>query len=200
MFALTGGSGSGKTTVAELWREAGVTVLDCDRVARDVVDLPPCRKALCDAFGQDIYTHNGLNRKELARRAFVSKETAQLLTNATHPFIVEQLLQESEEAAKNGAKFVVADGSTIIGGPFEKYCSLFFVMHADENDKIARIMQRDGISEDAARARIAAQISQEELLAKADFVIENFTTLEKLKENARLALAQMAGWCDDQAN
>ncbi|MDL2215570.1 dephospho-CoA kinase [Ruminococcaceae bacterium OttesenSCG-928-N02] len=198
VFALTGGSGSGKTTVAKLWREMGIAVLDCDLIARDIVKLPACKQALCAAFGDDIYVDNVLDRKLLASRALVGPQESRMLTQATHPFIVAQLLEEAQQVAQQGGQCVVADGSTIIDGPFEKYCSLFFVMKVSRDAQMQRIMARDGISEQVAAGRIAAQPPQTNLLEKAHFIIDNSSSFAALEKNAAIALAYIKGWLDAQ--
>ena len=175
IFAVTGSSGSGKSTVAAYYASLGYPVLDADQVAREVV-LPgsACLAQLCEAFGPGILAPNGtLNRAALAACAFETPEQTRRLTQITHPAIVKALLDGAAGAEKTGRPFVFVDGAVIVGEAFEPYCDRIIVVTTTERVAVSRVILRDGISKQAARARLAAQRSDEELRAAADYLIEN---------------------------
>lgn len=199
IVALTGRSGSGKSYVATLFREAGFPVLDSDVVAREVVDIPACREALKKAFGEDIYQEDVLNRKLLASRAFSSKENTAKLVATTHPFIVESLLAQAQKACIQGQSVVMVDGSTIIDGPFGAYCDKIIVVESDEHIRVQRLLHRDGITEDEIKKRLAAQPSDETYRTHADFTIYNNGT-EDLPLQVREAINKMKDWLHEKHN
>ncbi|MBD5093262.1 MAG: dephospho-CoA kinase [Subdoligranulum sp.] len=175
IVAVTGRSGSGKSTVAAYYASLGYPVLDADLVAREVV-LPGsgCLAQLCDAFGPGILAPDGtLNRAALAARAFETPEQTRRLTQITHPAIIKTLLDGAAEAEKTGKPFVFVDGAVIVGEAFEPYCDRIIVVVTTEREALSRVILRDGISKQAARARMAAQKSDEDLRAAADYIIEN---------------------------
>lgn len=197
IIAVTGRSGSGKSTVAAYYRAAGYPVLDADREARAVTEPgSPVLAALQRRFGADILDSQGqLRRRLLAQRAFAAPEGTQALKRITHPAIIARLLAGVEQAGRS-APLCFVDGSSIIGEAFEPYCDAFVVVTAPQEAELARIQARDGISSQEAQARLAAQLPQETLAARADYVIQNNGTLEHLRQQAQqvlVALLQQGG-------
>ena len=188
--ALTGRSGCGKSTVAAYFRTAGYPVLDADKVAAAVMEeYPACVRELAEAFGADILDAAGrLLRRKLADRAFSTPEGQKILTGITHPYIIRSLLEKIQAEALHGADLVFVDGAVIVGEPFEVYCDKIVVVDAPEEQQIARLCTRDGITEEQARRRIGAQLSRQRLNAAADAVICNDGTLEHLLRQAQTAL------------
>ena len=193
IVAVTGRSGSGKSTVAEYYRAQGYPVLDADREARAVTEPgSPVLAELRRQFGADILDDQGrLRRRLLAQRAFAAPEGTRALTRITHPAIIARLLEGVERARRASAPLCFVDGSTIIGEPFEPYCDAFVVVTAPEEDELARIQARDGISAGEARARLEAQLPQETLADRADYLIVNDGTLEQLRRQARQVLTAL---------
>lgn len=193
IIAVTGRSGSGKSTVADYYRAAGYPVLDADAEAR-AVTAPgsPVLGSLQKEFGDDILDERGqLRRRLLAQRAFAGQEGTRALTRITHPAIIARLLAGVEKARQAGAPLCFVDGSSIIGEAFEPYCDAFVVVTAPPEEEAARIQARDGISAAEAQARLAAQLPQTALAAKADHLIENNGTLEALRQKAAQVLAAL---------
>ena len=195
VVALTGRSGSGKSTVAETWKARGCMVIDADAVARLVVEPgSPTLEALAREFGRDILDESGaLRRHELARRAFASKERTCRLTEITHPAIVAEIQNGIRSAEKEGRPLAVVDGAVIIGAPFEKFCDEFVVVTAPEEKAAARIAHRDGITEEQARARLAAQTPESVLCEKASYIIRNDGSPEDLRRAAARVLRGLTG-------
>ena len=197
IFGLTGRSGSGKSAVSAAFAAQGVPVLDCDETARQATALPACRAALCRRFGADLYPGGELDRPLLAARAFADQESTVALTAITHPFIVELLLQGVDEAGERGYRYVVVDGSTIIDGPFAPYCDKIMVVESTDPLRISRILKRDGISRQAALARLAVQPSDEAFRAAADWIIPNMGSLGQLENEITQALQTLERWADE---
>ncbi len=193
IIAVTGRSGAGKSTLSAYYASLGYPVLDADKAARAVTEKgSPCLARLAAAFGGDILTPDGaLDRGLLAARAFSSPENARLLTDITHPAIVKMLLDGAESAKKAGAPLVFVDGAVIVGEAFEPYCDAIIVVSAPERESVSRVMLRDGVSKQAARDRLSAQLSDEALRAAADYVIKNTGDERQLHAAGRKVLDQL---------
>ena len=186
LIGLTGGIGSGKSTVATLCRERGWRVVDADGIARDVVK--PGRSALAElaaAFGEDILLADGsLNRKELAQRAFVDKEHTELLNSITHPRIQAETQRQFDEAREEGYDFAVYDMPLLVDNGLDKDMDYVIVVDLAVEERVRRLVTSRGLEEDDARRRIAAQVTDEVRLAAATHVIDNNGTLEQLRARA----------------
>ena len=183
LVGLTGGIGSGKSTVAKMLEEAGATVVDADQIARDIME--PGRPALQDAayaFGPDILNPDGsLDRGKLAERAFASREATDKLNRITHPRIGEQTRKAFCRARERGDEVVVYDMPLLVDKGLDKDMDLVLVVDVKPEERVARLVGR-GLSADDARARIKAQIPDDKRRAAADIVIDNNGSLEELRE------------------
>ncbi len=193
LVAVTGRSGSGKSTVSAFYRAKGYPVLDADAAAREIVEAgSPVLKELCASFGQDILQEDGtLDRKKLAEKAFCSVQQTKRLSDITHPAIAALLLERADAYAKQGANLCFVDGAVILGSPLEPYCKRWVVVTAPHEQAVQRIMQRDGISAQRAEERLNVQTPEEALLARADYVIQNDGGQEALQQRAQAVLASL---------
>lgn len=188
IIGLTGGIGSGKSTVAQLLVQQGWVLVDADRIARDIVEPgQPALTELADAFGQDILLPNGsLDRGLLASRAFASREKTDVLNSITHPRIQEETQARFEAARQGGADFVVYDMPLLVDKGLHKDMDATIVVDVDVEERVRRLVEYRGLDEGDARRRIAAQIPDDVRRAAADFVIDNNGPREALD-------AQVAG-------
>ncbi len=179
VFGITGGTGAGKSTVSELFAKLGVKIIDADKVSRIVTNNGmPCLEALTDVFGEDILdSERSLDRRKLAQIAFSDSEQLSKLTAITHKYIKEFIENEIDNSA---CRLIAIDGAVIIGSPVMNLCKKLVVVTADENIRFERIMKRDNISEQSAKQRISAQMSDEEYLTYADYAIVNNGDFEKI--------------------
>ncbi|WP_293820756.1 dephospho-CoA kinase [uncultured Corynebacterium sp.] len=184
LIGLTGGIGSGKSTVATLCRERGWRIVDADAIARDVVQPgQPALSELAAAFGKDILLADGqLNRKELARRAFADKEHTELLNSITHPRIQEETQRQFAAAPGDGCDFAVYDMPLLVDNGLDKDMDCVIVVDVAPEERVRRLITSRGLEEDDARRRIAAQVPDEVRLAAATHVIDNNGTLDQLRE------------------
>lgn len=175
LIGLTGGIGSGKSTVAELLVQEGWVLVDADRIARDIVEPgQPALTELAEAFGQDILLPDGsLDRGLLASRAFASAEKTAVLNSITHPRIQEETQARFEAARQGGAEFVVYDMPLLVDKGLHKDMDATIVVDVDAEERVRRLVEYRGLEESDARRRIAAQIPDDVRRAAADFVIDN---------------------------
>lgn len=181
-IGLTGGIGSGKSTVAALLADHGFEVVDADRIAREVVE--PGKPALADlaaAFGEDIIRPDGtLDRAGLARRAFIDAERTELLNSITHPRIREETIRRFAAAEEAGRRSVIYDMPLLVDQGLHKGMDLTVVVDVDVDERVERLVAQRGLAEDDVRRRIAAQVSDEVRRNAADVVIDNNGPLDNL--------------------
>ncbi|WP_308606524.1 dephospho-CoA kinase [uncultured Corynebacterium sp.] len=191
IIGLTGGIGSGKSTVAQLLVQEGWVLVDADRIARDIVEPgQPALAELADAFGEDILQADGtLDRGLLASRAFTSREKTDLLNSITHPRIQEETQARFEAARQGGADFVVYDMPLLVDKGLHNDMDATIVVDVDVEERVRRLVEYRGLEESDARRRIAAQIPDDVRRAAADFVIDNNGPRDKLDAQ----VAEVAG-------
>lgn len=181
IFAITGGSGVGKSTVSDIFRSLGVYVSDADKTARVVTEKGSmCLNELIQAFGADIVDSDGnLKRRHLGSIVFSDSKKLDLLNNITHKYIREYTEQELSGREE---EICAIDGAVIKGSPVEDMCRCFVTVSAEKNIRAKRIAERDNINPSSALQRIGAQISDEEYISFSDFVIKNNGDLGGLKK------------------
>ena len=186
LIGLTGGTGSGKGVVADILAEKGGRILDADKLARKVVEKgQPAYYEIMEHFGKDIFDENGdLIRKKLGDIVFNDPKELEFLNKCTHKYIGILTAQELEETEKNKDKykFVVFDAPQLIESGMDKMFDLIWVVTADEEVRIQRIMERDSITRQQAQSRIDSQLKMEDFEKVADKIIFNNTTVEELRE------------------
>lgn len=183
-LGLTGGIGAGKSTVAKTFVEHGAYIIDADKIAREVV-APGSEglAALVAAFGDDILGADGaLDRPALAAKAFADDESRTTLNGITHPLIGART-QELLDAAPADA-IVVQDIPLLVENHTAPFFHLVVVVHADEELRVQRLTTLRGVAEADARARIAAQATEEQRRAVADAWLDNSGTADDLAEAA----------------
>ncbi len=179
-IGLTGGIGSGKSTVAGLLAARGARIVDADRIAREVVEPgTPGLDAVVAAFGAGVLTPEGaLDRPALAAVVFADPEARRRLDGIVHP-LVRARAAELVAAAPLDA-VVVQDVPLLVETGQGASYDLVLVVQADLATRVRRLVGR-GLSEDDARARIAAQATDEQRRAVADVVLDNSGTVEELE-------------------
>ena len=192
VFGITGGSGSGKSTVSAMLADMGVYIIDTDKIARQIVCRgSDCLKELCAAFGEEILLPDGsLNRKKLASVAFADKEKTELLSNITHKYIkreTERLIAASK------SDLTGIDGAVIIGSPIEPMCEGIVLVTADKDVRLKRITERDGLTAEEAEKRIKAQPMEEFYRQKADYIIDNSLTTDDLRRQVVELMNKLKG-------
>ena len=178
-IGLTGGIGSGKSTVSALLAARGAVVIDADRIAREVVEPgTPGLAAVVDAFGERVLRDDGsLDRPALAAVVFADPEARRKLDGLVHP-LVRARAAELAAAVPDDA-VVVHDVPLLVETGQAGSYDVVLVVRADPEVRVRRLVQR-GLSEEDARARIAAQATDEQRRAVADVVLDNDGTEEDL--------------------
>lgn len=183
---LTGQTGAGKTTVSEVFVSRSVAVIDCDEVSREVVaDEKHCLADLALEFTIDILNADGsLNRQRLAERAFADKNSVKRLNSIILPYIVTRVREKTEKLEREGAHLIVWDAPTLFESRLDKKCDKIVAVVAPADVCLARITERDGLSEREAERRMRAGNSEEFFRLNCDYLIENNGTLSELRMSA----------------
>ncbi len=181
IIGLTGGSGAGKGYVAALFSKCGVPSLDCDQVSRAVcAKESPCLKELASLFGEEILLPDGsYHRKRMGEIVYSDPEKRALLNSVTHRYILDECRKWLAEREAEGCPAAIIDAPLLFESGFDRECGVTVAVLADLETRIGRIVKRDGITEDAARLRIAAQHDDGFYLTHCDHVIMNHGTTEK---------------------
>lgn len=180
-IGLTGGIGSGKSTVSGRLAEHGAFIVDADKIAREIVEPgQPALAELDHAFDGVINPDGTLNRQELARQAFATKEKTQVLNNITHPRIRARTQELFDQAEAQGEPVVVYDMPLLIENGEAEKMDAVWVVDAPDEVRIQRLVDHRGLDEDDARRRINAQIDRETRLAAADTVLDSGGSVEEL--------------------
>jgi dephospho-CoA kinase len=177
---LTGGIGSGKSTVSELLAAHGAVVIDYDVLAREAVEPgSPGLEAIAERFGPGVIAPDGsLDRPALAAIVFNDPAALSDLNAITHPAIWQ--LASAREAAAGPDAIVVHDNPLLVEMGAAKRCDVVVVVDVPEDVQVARLVSNRGMSEGEARARIAAQASRQQRTDAADLVIDNTGPMDEL--------------------
>jgi dephospho-CoA kinase len=191
ILGVTGGIAAGKSTVTEILRSLGAVVVSADELAREVVRPgTPTLKRLVDCFGETILKTDGtLDRKALGRKVFSDPEARRRVNRIVHPAIADLAERRLAELSAGGAELIVYEAPLLFEAGAEERVEAVLVVRVEESLQLARLMARDGLSRSEAESRIAAQMSQEEKVARADYVIDNSGTREEVESRIRTLLA-----------
>lgn len=179
IVGLTGGIGSGKTTVANLFQQHfNIDIVDADIIAREVVEPNTVGlKAIVAHFGQEILTQDGqLNRALLRERIFNHPSEKQWLNQLLHPLIRQEI--DNQLAAVN-SRYALLVVPLLVENNWQQSIDRLLVIDVKPETQISRTCQRDGVSEQQARAILASQASREQRLSFADDVIDNDAPLDE---------------------
>ena len=187
VIGLTGGIGSGKSTVSRFLAESGAVVLDADRIGHEVY-LPDTDtwRELVKIFGEGILAADKtINRKKLGAIVFGNDAELKKLDAVIHPRITEILRQRIDAYRHKGVKVIVLDAPVLFEANAAKLVDEVWVVVADEKNVIRRAAARTGLPAAQIRARIRSQLSNEERVKQAQVVIHNDGTTEQLKEKVQ---------------
>ena len=184
VIGLTGGTGSGKSVVSKSLAAAGAVIIDADKIAHEIIlKGEPAYQEIIEYYGTGILDEEGnIIRKKLGEIVFNDKEKLAFLNQCTHKYITAEVKRQISEAKAEGtATAIIVDAPLLLEAQLETVCDLVWVVYAEPEVRAQRVMARDAITYELAKARIANQKSWEEYKAAADAVIDNSKDLSYLE-------------------
>jgi dephospho-CoA kinase len=172
-IGITGGIGSGKTTVCNVFSLLGVPVFYADAAAKEVMHSDTeLRQGIISSFGTETFSEAGiLNRKYLADIVFYDQKALETLNALVHPAVFRAF--DNWVTSHSSAPYIIKEAALLFESGSDKMCSHTILVKAPEELKIRRVMDRDHISEEEVRLRMARQFSDEQKELRADFIITN---------------------------
>lgn len=200
IVGLTGGIASGKSTVAQIFREAGIPVMDADQFGHMVLarNDGAAFRPVVEAFGEDILGEEGeIDRQKLGEKVFGDETQRKKLESITHPAIAELSRKGMQLIEQRGATIAVYEAALLVETGIHKGLSALVVVSCSVSTQLMRVMARDGHSREAAAARIASQYPLEEKLKVADYVIFNDGDLEDTQAATLDVIAKLKSRFDE---
>lgn len=178
-IGLTGGIGSGKSTVAKMFEELGIPIYEADKRAKELQNQEPLKAKIKEVFGADIYIGNELNRKALAQIVFTNKENLEQLNQIVHPAVA---IDFDHWLSSQTSEYIIKEAAIIFEIKAESQYDKVILVTAPKDVRIGRVMQRDSAKKKDVEARIKNQLSDKEKMKMADFVISNIDLQETRKQ------------------
>lgn len=189
IVGLTGGIGSGKSTVAKFFEQNQIPVYNSDWEAKKLMNEDEIVKnQIIELFGENAYQNNQLNRKFIADQVFVNKELLAQLNQIVHPAVQQHFLNWVNS---QNSDFVVKEAAILFESGAYKSCDFVVTVAADEEIRIQRVIQRDEISPDEVKNRIQNQWSDAQRMEHSDFVIYNNAGLDELYDSFQQTYQQI---------
>lgn len=183
IVGLTGGIGSGKSTVANLFRELGVPVYDSDKEAKQLMKTSSAiKKAIIKLLGKESYTDGKLNRTYISNKVFTNPKLLAELNKIVHPEVKNHF---KEWCAKQNHKYLIQESALIFENKSQANYDKIILVTAPLEIRIARVIERDNTSKESVLQRVNNQLLDSEKLKLADFIIENIDleiTAERIKD------------------
>ena len=185
-LGVTGGIGSGKTTVCGFLEEKGARVFYADTEAKRLMQEDEAvRNAIVEEFGSEAYGKDGdLNRTYLAEQVFGDDEQIERLNTIVHPHVFESFEATKERAEEEGVDLLVHEAALLFEAGGDEHVDVTAAVVAPDADRIAWVTERDDVTPEQVRARMGHQLPQDELRRRADHVIENNGSLEDLRQKS----------------
>ena len=191
VIGLTGGIGTGKSTVSQILQEKKFPVIDLDTISHEVIKIPKVIEKIVENFGKEVLENSGnfenknnaiqISREKLGKIIFENKEKRLLLNSIMHPEILHTMREQISKYKKNN-KIIFVEIQLLFEVQWEKEFDYILLISAKKSTQIRRILERDKRSEIDALNIINSQLPLDEKKKRSDFVIENDGNIEELKE------------------
>ena len=195
VIGLTGGIGSGKSTVSKLAEEMGAVILDADKVGHEAYtpDSETWREVVA-AFGDEIVAEDrSIDRRKLGAIVFADPAALEQLNGIMHPRMFDMMKARLDEHRRQGTKIVVLEAAILIEAEWTPLVDEVWVTVASEPVVVERVQERTGLPEEQIRSRIRSQLSNEERIRQADEVIGNDGSLDELRATVAKLWEKLTG-------
>jgi len=177
--AITGGIGTGKTTISNMFADKGVPVFNSDEIAKEIMNTNSLLKnEIVTAFGDKVYDKNKLNKEYLSDVIFNNESLLKKINSIVHPYVADEFNSWIEE---QDSKYIIYESAIIFENQAEDFFDKIICVTASEEDVISRVMKRNNFSVDKIKSIINKQLPNGAKIQKSDYVIEN-TNISKLSD------------------
>ncbi|MCL2030288.1 MAG: dephospho-CoA kinase [Oscillospiraceae bacterium] len=191
IIGITGGSGAGKSTVTALWRRMGAVIIDADAVYRETLaQNPQLRAEIAARFG-DVFSGAELDRGRLAEIVFTDRQALLDLNAITHKYVIEAVWNRLRAESARGTVVCVLDAIYLLETDLRQLCNHTVAVTCPAERRVARLTERDGLTEEQARQRVRNQKSDEYYAQNCDFALENTGDREALERGAKETFHQL---------
>jgi len=189
ILGLTGGIGSGKSVVSELFRMMGIPVYDSDAQSKIVCNTnPELKKKICALFGPEMYTNNQLNRQALAKRIFSDENALQAINALIHPVVEKDFIQWVMKHSHY--PLLIQETAILFEAGLENNFDQIICVTAPESVRIERVSKRNGISSESVRERMKSQMAESEKMAKSGIILVNDSVQALLPQVLKIVQSQ----------
>ncbi len=197
-IAITGGAGSGKSTVARMFEDLGAEVLDADAVAHEVVKPgTPAWEELHQAFGPDYFREDGeLDRPRLAARVFADPEARRRLDDIVHPRVAREVKRHLQDLKERGALLILVEVPLLFEAGLAGAYDRIIMVYVEEADQVKRLGDRDGRSPAEIAGILRAQLPLSEKAARAHYVVDNRGTLNNTLKQVKIIWGELQNQLD----
>lgn len=193
IIGIVGGTGAGKTTALRELAAWNVEILDCDAIYHQLLRTSvPLREAITERFGS-VFTQEGLDRKKLGELVFHDPKALKDLNSITFGVMIEEIRRRITAAREAGRVGAAIDAAPLLESELKEDCDVIIAVTAPEEVRVRRIMAREGISEEYARSRAAAQRDEAWFRARCDAVLVNDGTEEAFRRSCRALFTALLG-------
>ena len=177
--AITGGIGTGKTTISNMFSDKGVPVFNSDEIAKEIMNTNSLLKnEIVTAFGDKVYDKNRLNKEYLSDAIFNNETLLKKINAIVHPYVAEEFNSWIQE---QNSKYIIYESAIIFENQVEDFFDKIICVTASEEDVISRVMKRNNFSVDKIKSIINKQLPNDAKIQKSDYVIENIN-ISKLSD------------------
>ncbi|MCL2005535.1 MAG: dephospho-CoA kinase [Planctomycetaceae bacterium] len=181
-LGIIGGIGSGKSTIAEMFRQRGIPIISADTLGHQALLLPNIKDAVRNRWGTSVFDDClEIDRRKLAAIVFADKKELAYLKSLTHPLIADEVHRQREEHRRAGASFCLLDAPLLLESGWDHFVDLIIFVDAPPEVRWSRVQSR-GWTEPEWKQREAAQFSMEEKASRADVVFDNIGDVEHLQQ------------------
>ena len=193
IIGLTGGIATGKSTVANMFRDANIPLIDTDLIAREVLNIGTTGyNEVVEQFGEEIlFSDKEINRKELGRIIFTNPKKRNELNNIVHPKVKQIVLEEIERYRRNNNHLVIVDVPLLYESKFDELVDDVIVVYTDHQLQLERLMDREQITDEYALMKIKAQMPLDEKVNRATYIIDNSASILETKKQFNLMLKEI---------
>ena len=177
--AITGGIGTGKTTISNMFSDKGVPAFNSDEIAKEIMNTNSLLKnEIVTAFGDKVYDKNRLNKEYLSDAIFNNETLLKKINAIVHPYVADEFNSWIEE---QDSKYIIYESAIIFENQVEDFFDKIICVTASEEDVISRVMKRNNFSVDKIKSIINKQLPNDAKIQKSDYVIENIN-ISKLSD------------------